>query len=91
MMKMMLNKEASEVKAVDPCCCVCGHPLKMHLFEKGEQGDGWRCHCIGMDCFQCECHLRKRTKQQDLNYYNLQDRIADFQKIEKEWMNDKML
>lgn len=54
-------------------CCVCGHPLEDHI----DEGDGWRCHCLGPDTNQCECYLRKDRAEGDIRYYDLDRRIAE--------------
>lgn len=54
-------------------CCVCGHKLASHI----DEGDGWRCHSLGSDGYQCECFLRKdRTSEEGINFYGLKARIA---------------
>jgi len=48
-------KQMKQTKDLDKICCVCGHELGMHI----DEGDGWRCHSIAADGYQCECWLRK--------------------------------
>lgn len=63
-------------------CCVCGHGLSAHL----DEGDGWRCHSLGPDGFQCECYLRKGRGEieelliGDKNFYSLARRVAEMKK-----------
>lgn len=48
-------------------CCVCGHRLSNHL----DEGNGWRCHSLGPDYYQCECWLRRdRTDNEGIEYYD---------------------
>ncbi len=54
-------------------CCVCEHELVLHL----DEGDGWRCHSLGKDGYQCECWLRKKHSGEDLSYYDLKLRIEN--------------
>jgi hypothetical protein len=54
-------------------CCVCGHPLKDHV----DEGDGWRCHCLGPDTYQCECWLRRDRAEGDIKYYDLDRRAVE--------------
>ena len=53
-------------------CCVCGHHLGTHI----DEGDGWRCHSLGEDGYQCECYLRKRGDR-DIRFYSLERRISE--------------
>jgi hypothetical protein len=46
----------------------------MHI----DEGDGWRCHGLGSDGYQCECFLRKRKAKGDISYYSLGKRIEEF-------------
>lgn len=61
-------------------CCVCGHRLGAHLFEKGVyngeriKDDGWRCHSLCVDGYQCECFLRKFDEDEKLEDYDLKKR-----------------
>ncbi len=51
-------------------CCVCHHNLITHI----DEGNGWRCHSIGADLYQCECFLRKGRlgkERSNLHYYDL--------------------
>lgn len=52
-------------------CCVCLHNLDSHIDET----DGWRCHSLGQDFFQCECFLRKRDDT--IDFYDLQKRTNE--------------
>jgi hypothetical protein len=54
----------------DEICCCCLHNITSHL----DEGDGWRCHSLGQDAFQCECFLRKDKAENDVQYYNLEKR-----------------
>lgn len=56
-------------------CCVCGHPLSSHI----DEGNGWRCHSLGGDGYQCECWLRK-AHANDKEYYNIEERIKEMSK-----------
>mgnify|MGYP000271124366 CR=1 FL=1 len=59
-------------------CVVCGHPLSAHI----DEGEYWRCHCLGPDLYQCECHLPKeRAGEEGILYYALELRIK--KKIEE--------
>ena len=51
-------------------CVVCGHLLRSHLEEK----EGWRCHTLGTDGYQCECFLRKGRYEEGLEGYSLERR-----------------
>lgn len=62
---------SAEKRSRKRTCCCCGHPLHTHV----DEGDGWRCHCLGQDTYQCECFLRKRYKS--INGYDLDKRIRD--------------
>lgn len=53
-------------------CVVCGHSLATHI----DEGDHWRCHSLGPDGYQCECILRKDRAEDDLSYYNYEERAA---------------
>jgi len=57
-------------------CCVCGHKLSVHI----DEGEGWRCHSLGSDGFQCECFLRKDRAEGNMEYYELSRRIEEFKK-----------
>ena len=48
----------------DNVCCVCGHVLDMHI----DEGNGWRCHSLAGDGYQCECWLRKRRNKSIRSY-----------------------
>lgn len=61
-------------------CCVCHHALDKHI----DEGDGWRCHCLATDFFQCECWLRKTNIYKTKNSYNQMSRIRKYiREIEK--------
>ncbi len=66
----------------DDVCCVCGHPLSVHI----DEGNGWRCHFLGPDGYQCECFLRKKRTHNDISYYSLRKRIEQFKKELEEEM-----
>jgi hypothetical protein len=67
-------------------CSVCGHKLASHISE----GDGWRCHSIGQDCYQCECFLRRRAESSyrgviqfiGKDFYDLEKRTQAYAKGE---------
>ena len=52
-------------------CTVCGHKLDNHVDER----DGWRCHSIGQDFYQCECYLRKGRYDEGIEGYDLKTRL----------------
>jgi len=54
------------VESLEGICCVCGHKLHNHI----DESNGWRCHSIGHDWYQCECWLRKDRADGDRNYYD---------------------
>ena len=54
-------------------CCLCKHPLSSHINETYK--DGWRCHVLSDDLYQCECFLRKGIWKFDISYYDLKKRI----------------
>lgn len=54
-------------------CTVCGHPLCAHI----DEGEGWRCHCIGADTYQCECYLRKAKADGVISWYDLHLRMKE--------------
>ena len=60
-----------EEKIPEDICCCCGHKLGSHL----DEGDGWRCHSLGSDFYQCECFLRKNRYEEGLKGYDLKARI----------------
>jgi len=64
-------------------CCICGHMLRKHV----DEGDGWRCHSIGRDGFQCECFLRKDMAEGNIEYYDLDRRIDEFKKTVEDFKN----
>lgn len=55
-------------------CCVCRHALDNHVNE----GDGWRCHSIAPDFYQCECFLRKTEFNKNKQTYNHMVRIKAY-------------
>jgi len=57
-------------------CCVCGHKLSTHI----DEGDGWRCHSLSSDAYQCECYLRKDRADGDISYYSLERRVNQHKK-----------
>jgi len=57
-------------------CCVCHHKLSCHINEK----DVWRCHCLGSDCMQCECALRKNRADSKIKFYDLNKRCKEMVK-----------
>jgi len=69
-------------------CCVCGHKLSNHI----DEGNGWRCHSLGHDAFQCECYLRKDrdtfSDDKGLDYYDLKKRIKESLKELKKRLNE---
>ncbi len=72
--------QTTSEQSEEEVCCVCGHPLAMHI----DEGDGWRCHCLGPDGYQCECFLRKNRADGDISYYSLKKRIEQFKREFKE-------
>ena len=56
-------------------CCVCFHDLSHHI----DEGEGWRCHWLGRDGYQCECYLRK-DKDISIKTYDLKARIEEHRK-----------
>lgn len=48
----------------DKVCCVCNHELSLHF----DEDDGWRCHSLAGDGYQCECWLRKDRYEGILGY-----------------------
>ncbi len=60
-------------------CIVCGHKLCDHI----DEGNGWRCHSLGVDTRQCECFLRKHRDlfgEVSLDYYSVQRRVEEAEK-----------
>jgi hypothetical protein len=55
-------------------CCCCGHKLGQHIPET----EGFRCHCLGSDGYQCECFLRYGRYAEGLAGYDLKKRIQKF-------------
>lgn len=76
------NIEFQTLAVEEDICCVCGHPLSMHI----DEGDGWRCHALGPDGYQCECFLRKGKAKGDISYYSLERRVEEFKKELKKEM-----
>jgi hypothetical protein len=65
----------------DGICCVCGHLLSSHINEK----DGFfRCHSLGPDMYQCECHLMKFFENDKLEDFDLRKRMEKHRKEFKE-------
>lgn len=56
----------------DSVCCVCGHELALHI----DEDDGWRCHSLASDGYQCECWLRK-DRYGDILEYSLGRRTRE--------------
>jgi hypothetical protein len=50
---------------------VCGHDLEDHI----DESNGWRCHALGNDGYQCECFLRREHADGSKYYYELETRI----------------
>lgn len=70
--KDRLEKVLKRYENIEPgICCVCGHDLDFHI----DEGDGWRCHSLGDDWFQCECWLRKDEIADTKLFYDLKNRI----------------
>lgn len=61
----------------DKVCCCCGHSLDNHVDER----EGWRCHSLGQDWYQCECYLRK-NRYDSISGYDLKLRIKETSKEE---------
>jgi hypothetical protein len=57
----------------EPFCCVCHHRLDTHI----DEGAGWRCHALGGDGYQCECWLRKDRAEDDISYYDFEERMKE--------------
>lgn len=68
-MKDILDKIEAEVP--NGVCCCCGHKLAIHI----DEGDGYRCHSLAQDFYQCECYLRKRRYDEGLEAYDLKKRL----------------
>ena len=61
-------------------CCVCGHELDLHFDEV----DGWRCHTLGSDGYQCEYWLRKQKAEGKISFYDLKIRKKEqIEELEK--------
>lgn len=60
-------------------CCCCGHELCWHI----DEGDGWRCHLLSSDLYQCECFLRK-GRYESKDGYDLKSRVDQHIKEIKE-------
>lgn len=75
--KQEFEKAVSEVvgKIPDNICCCCGHKLGNHVDER----DGWRCHSLGQDFYQCECYLRK-NRYDSISGYDLKLRVIRMKK-----------
>lgn len=71
----MKGKKEKENEGED-ICCVCGHKLSAHI----DEGDGWRCHALGPDAYQCECFLRKDRVEGNITEYSLEQRTAQHKK-----------
>lgn len=69
---MMISLVTSE-NVIEEICCVCEHPLESHI----EEGDGWRCHHLGKDGYQCECFLRKARADNDIAFYSKEKRLQE--------------
>jgi len=73
------------VKSRDKLVCVsCGHVLGMHI----DEGDGWRCHSLGPDFYQCECYLRKNRAEGDISYYDIKERVRKMKESLEEMSNE---
>lgn len=81
------TNEASTSKSSDDIpdgiCCCCGHKLDNHIDEK----EGWRCHSLGEDFYQCECYLRK-NRYDSIEGYDLKKRV---EQMLKELSEEKIL
>ena len=68
------------MEGLDKVCCVCGHELGMvadyattlHV----DEDDGWRCHTLASDGYQCECWLRK-GRYEGIEGYSLSVRTQE--------------
>lgn len=67
---MKLGKVLDEIPS--GACCCCGHPLGTHI----DECEGWRCHVLGDDLYQCECFLRK-NRYATIDGYDLKSRVED--------------
>lgn len=65
--------EAEKEEIEENICCLCRHEFRFHV----DEGNGWRCHCLGYDGFQCECWLRKDHGDGDIKFYDLKSRIEE--------------
>lgn len=65
--------EELQAEIPDETCCVCGHHLSSHI----DEGDGFRCHCLGQDYYQCECFLRK-NRHTSIDGYDLKKRAVRY-------------
>ena len=74
-MKKLMQKIEEEIP--EGVCCCCGHKLSTHI----DEGDGFRCHSLGQDCFQCECFLRK-GRYASIEGYDLKKRLRRYIKEE---------
>ena len=73
----LLNPDEVEGKL----CCVCGHPLEIHI----DEGEYWRCHHLDASGYQCECRLLKRFG--DRERYDLKRRRKEqLESLLKDWL-----
>jgi len=66
-----LEKTMKKGKIPKGICVCCGHKLDHHIDER----DGWRCHSLGSDFYQCECFLRKGRYDNGIDGYDLRSRV----------------
>jgi len=65
-------------KLPEKMCCICGHALLTHFEELPTLSKiGWRCHCLGLDGYQCECFLRKDSVASKVDYYDFKRRVIE--------------
>jgi len=74
--KLTKKTEAKDDVKQGGTCCVCGHPLSLHV----DEGEYWRCHALGGDGPQCECRLLKNPGlgEVPLEFYEYERRLEEF-------------
>ena len=77
--ELLFNKGVAEMPK--GLCCVCGHPLSTHINENNGM---FRCHALGTDLYQCECHLIKFYENDKLEEFDLKGRMEKHRKEFKE-------
>jgi len=84
----MVNKDIKDIltqidnDVPNGICCCCGHTLNSHI----DENEGWRCHSLAQDFYQCECYLRKNKglniDHDKIGNYDLKKRIKRYLKEE---------